>query len=89
AVITCITPCSTLDCPQSYETSLSERPAWWAALTLLGSFYAGTWSNSPHHSLVGDAVVLALAAAPTYIAIALGSVGGQYLASNGPSTSRL
>jgi hypothetical protein len=56
------------------------------ALVLLGAFYAGTWLNSPHHSIAGDALVLALAAIPTCASAALGFAVGQHLAARQAQT---
>ncbi|TDC36203.1 hypothetical protein [Micromonospora sp. KC213] len=56
------------------------------ALVLLGSFYAGTWLNSPHHSIAGDALVLALAAIPTCASTALAFAVGQHLAARQAQT---
>jgi hypothetical protein len=70
-------------------SGLRRRTAWWAVLVLLGSFYVGTWLNSPHHSPAGDAIVLVLAAVPTCIGLTLGFAVGRYLATRGPLTPRL
>jgi hypothetical protein len=51
-----------------------------SALALLAAFYAGTWLNSPYHSLTGDAVVLVLATIPACISAVLGFVVGRHLA---------
>lgn len=63
---------------------LTKQPIRWAAFVLLGSFYLGTWLSSPHHSLVGDMLFLALAAVPTFVAITLGSGVGRYFAARRP-----
>lgn len=55
----------------------------------LGSFYAGTWLNSPEHSPAGDAVVLVLAAVSSAVGTALGFAAGQHLANRRRSTPRL
>ncbi|WP_281938961.1 hypothetical protein [Micromonospora sp. AKA38] len=68
--------------------ALSKRTTWWAALVLLG-FYTGTWLNSAHHSAIGDALVLVLAAVPICIGTALGLAAGQYVAARRTPTPRL
>ncbi|WP_174529043.1 hypothetical protein [Micromonospora maritima] len=64
---------------------------WPVVLVLLCSFHAGTWLGSPHHSAAGDALVLAVAAAPAGIGAALGIAVGRHLAARrdqpGPLTS--
>ncbi|PMR61553.1 hypothetical protein C1A38_08615 [Verrucosispora sp. ts21] len=51
-----------------------------ALVLLLAAFYAGTWLNSPYHSVAGDALVLVLAAIPACVSAALGFAVGKYLA---------
>ncbi|GAB3808115.1 hypothetical protein GCM10027605_39860 [Micromonospora zhanjiangensis] len=70
-------------------TGRRKQATWWAALALLGSFYVGTWLNSPYHSPVGDAVVLVLAAIPTSSGTALGFAVGRYLATRRVPTHRM
>lgn len=70
-------------------TGLGRQAAWWVTPVLLGSFYAGTWLNSPDHSPAGDAIVLVLAAVPTGVGTALGSAIGRYLSTRRPSTPHL